>query len=205
MSSSVGIAIFVLVGLMVAAVMRQRAVARLKPVIEAVARKHKATIIQSFLGMPQITKVWNGHAMRLTPMTISTSSAEGGGEMTSVDFDWPGKDAGAFRLREKPDAKRNAVPVVLMGDSTPLTLGNPQLNQRYSAAGINPGEVLRILGNARVAESLVSLPAGADVQVRGGRCYVTVKGHPSGVEDVDRLFATAELLLEASVDLQRRT
>ena len=204
MSSSIGIAIVVLAGLMVAAVMRQRAVARLKPVIEAAARKQKTTIYQSFLGLPQITKVWNGHAMRLTPMIISTSSPEGGGKMTSVDFDWPCKDIGEFRVREKIDAKRNAVPVVLVGDNKPFTLGNPQLDQRYSAAGINPVEALRILGNGRVAESLISLPAGADVQVRGGRCYVTVKGHPSRVEDIDHLFATSELLLEASVDVQRR-
>jgi hypothetical protein len=203
MSSSIGIAIIVVIGLMVAAVMRGRAVAKLKPVLEAAASKHKAKIHWSFLGMPQITKVWNGHAMRLTPMIISTSSPEGSGEMTSVDFDWPWTDVGEFRVREKIEARRNAIPVVLMGGNKPFTLGSPQLDRRYSAAGTNPVAALRIMGNARVAESLISLPGGADVHVRGGRCCVTVKGYPSGVEDVDRLFATSELLLEASMDVRR--
>lgn len=201
MSSSIGIAI--VIGLMVAAVMHGRAVAKLKPVIAAAARKHRATIHKSFLGMPQIIKVWNGHEMRLTPMSISTSSPEGGGVMTCVDFDWPWTDVGEFRVREKIEARRNAVPVALMGGNKPFALGSPQLDRRYSAAGTNPFAALRILGNARVAESIFSLPGGADVHVRGGRCYVTVKGYPSNVEDVDHLFATSELLLKASMDVRR--
>lgn len=202
MSSSIGIAIVVVIGLMIAAVMRRRAVAKLKPVIEAAARKHKATIHQSFLCMPQITKICSGHAMRMTPMSISTSSPEGGGEMTCVDFDWPATDVGEFRVREKVEARRNAIPVVLTGGNKPFALGSPQLDQRYSAAGTNPVAALRILSNERVAESLISLPGGADVHVRGEKCYVTVKGYPSAVEHVDRLFATSELLLEASMDVR---
>lgn len=201
MSVSIGIAIVAVICLMVAAIMRRRAVAKLKPVIEAAARKHNATIHQSMLGMPQITKSWNGHAMRITPMSISTSSPEGGGKMTSVDFDWPATDVGEFRVREKIEERRNAVPIVLMGGNKPFNLGSSQLDRRYSAAGTNPVAALRLLSNARVAESLISLPGGADVHVRGGGCYVTVKGYPSTVEDVDRLFATSELLLEASMDV----
>ncbi|MEW6113166.1 MAG: hypothetical protein AB1664_13635 [Thermodesulfobacteriota bacterium] len=203
MSSGIWIALVVVISLMIAALMRGRAVAKLKPVIEAAAKKHKATIHQSFLGMPQITKVWKGHAMRLTPMNISTTSPEGGGEMTSVDFDWPWRDVGEFRVRERIEARQNAVPVILTGGNQPFTLGGPQLDRRYSAAGTNPVAALQVLGNARVAESLISLPGGADVHVRGGRCYVTVKGYPSAVEDVDCLFATCELLLEASLDVRR--
>lgn len=202
MSVSIGIAIVAVICLMVAAIMRRRAVAKLKPVIEAAARKHNATVHHSFLGMPQITKSWNGHVMRITPMSISTSSPEGGGMMTSVDFDWPATDLGEFRVREKIEARRNAVPIVLMGGNKPFTLGSSQLDRRYSAAGTNPVAALRLLSNARVAESLISLPGGADVHVRGGRCYVTVKGYPSTVEDVDRLLAASELLLEASMDVQ---
>ena len=86
MNSSIGIAIVVVIGLLIAVVMRRRAVAKLKPVMEAAAGSHKATIHQSFLGMPQITKICSGHAMRMTPMSISTSSPEGGGEMTCVDL-----------------------------------------------------------------------------------------------------------------------
>ena len=167
MSSSIGIALVVVIGIMVAAVVRGRAISRLRPVIELAARKHEATIQQSFLGMPQITKVWNGHAMRLTPMRISTASPEGGGEMTTVDFDWPRTDVGDFRVREKIEARRNAVPVVLMGGHEPFTLGSPQLDQRYSAAGTKPVAAMQIFGNRRVAEPLISLPRGADVQLRG--------------------------------------
>jgi hypothetical protein len=203
MGSSIVIAIVVVIGLMIAAMMRRRAVAKLKPVIEAAARKHKATIQQSFLGMPQITKTCSGHAMRMTPMRISTSSPEGGREMTCVDFDWPATNVGEFRVREKAKARRNAFPIALMGGNKPFTLGSPQLDRRYSAAGTSPVAALRLLSNEKVAEALISLPGGADVHVRRGKCYVSVEGYPSTVEHVDRLFATSELLLEASMDVRR--
>jgi hypothetical protein len=83
----------VLLGLIVAAVMRARAISNLKPVIVAAARKHTAEIHQSYLGMPQIIKTFHGWAIRMMPMNVSTSSPEGGGEMTCVDFGPSSSDA----------------------------------------------------------------------------------------------------------------
>lgn len=200
MSSGVGIVIVIMVGLALAGVIHARAIARLKPVIEAAARKHRAQVHQSFPGMPQITKLHRGHVLRLTPMTLSTASPEGGGEMTCVDFEWLAPGMGEFRVREKSEARRNTVPVALMGGDRPFPLGDPGLDERFHATGTNTAAALRVLGRAGVFESIESLPRGADIHIRGGRCSVTVKGYPSTVEEVDRLFALSELLLEASMD-----
>jgi hypothetical protein len=199
MSGSIGIAAVVLIGLIVAAVMRARAISKLKPAIYAAARKHRATIHQSFLGMPQIVKSYCGRAIRMTPMNMSTSSPEGGGEMTCLDFDWPTQEAGEFRMREKSDARRNAVPTALMGGNKAFTLGASEVDERYSIVGTNPAVAMRILNGAAVVESILALPHGADIHVRGNKCYVTVRGFPYQVELIDRLFATSEHLLDASV------
>jgi hypothetical protein len=188
----------VLLGLIVAAVMRARAISNLKPVIVAAARKHRAEIHQSYLGMPQIIKTFHGRAIRMTPMNVSTSSPEGGGEMTCVEFDWPTPGIGDFRMREKPDARRNAVPAAFMGENKSFALGIPQIDERYSVVGTNPEAVTRILTDVAVVESITALPRGADIHVRGTKCHVTAKGFPSEVEIIDRLFATAERLLEAA-------
>jgi hypothetical protein len=161
MGSGVGIAWVAAIGLLVAAVMRARAIANLMPLLEAAARAHQARIHQSFLGMPQITKFHSGHAMRMTLMRVSTSSPEGGGEMTCVDFDWPAPHVGEFRVRERVDARRNAVPVALMGGARPFTLGSPEVDARYLVVGTDPVASLGILGNARVVESIMALPHGA--------------------------------------------
>lgn len=201
MSTGIGIVLIVVLGLIVAAVMRARAIAKLKPVMNAAAKKHKAQIHQSFLGMPQISKTYCGRAIRLTPMNISTSSPQGGGEMTCVDFDWPAPNVGEFRVREKLDARRNAVPIALMGGNKPFTLGNSLLDERYSAAGTNPPAAMRILADAAVLESIISLPDGADIHVKGNKCHVTVEGFPTQTEQVDRLFAASEQLLAASIKM----
>jgi hypothetical protein len=198
MSSSIGIAIVVLIGLIVAVVLRARAISNLKPVIVAAARKHKAEIHQSYLGMPQIIKSFHGRAIRLTPMNVSTSSPEGWGEMTCVDFDWPTLEVGDFRMREKPDARRNAVPGAFMGENKSFALGIPQVDERYSVVGTNREAVTRILTDVAVVESIIALPRGADIHVRGTTCHVTAKAFPGQVDFIDRLFATAERLLEAA-------
>jgi hypothetical protein len=46
--------------------------------------------------------------------------------MTRVDLEWLAPNVGEFRVRQKSDARRNAVPVALMGGSQPFTLGNPR-------------------------------------------------------------------------------
>ena len=61
MSSSIVIVLVVVLGLVAAAIMRARANSRLKPVLDAAARKHTAKIQHSFLGMPQLIKHVGGH------------------------------------------------------------------------------------------------------------------------------------------------
>lgn len=162
---SSGIVIVLIVGLVVAAVLRARSIARLKPVIEAAARKHGAQVRQSVLGMPQITKMHRGHALRLTPMVISTAAPEGGGELTCVDFDWLAPSVGEFCVREKSDALRNRVPLALMGGRRPFTLGDPRWDERFSAEGTDTTAALRVLRCAGVSEGIASLPRGAHVHV----------------------------------------
>jgi hypothetical protein len=198
MSSGIGLTAVAVIGLVVAAVVRARGISRLRPVLETAAGKHQALIQQSFLGMPQLIKTVRGRAMRMTPMTISTASPEGGGEMTCVDFDWPTLAVGEFRMREKPDARRNAVPPALMGGSKPFTVGSARIDERYSLAGTNPEAALRILADAVVLEAVLGLPHGAEIHVRGDKCSVTVKGFARHVEFIDRLFATSEGLLAAA-------
>jgi hypothetical protein len=145
--------------------------------------------------MPQLIKHVGDHSIRMTPMNISTSSPEGGGEMTCVDFDVPGLEVCEFRIREKSDARRNALPAALMGRNTSFTLGIPQIDARFSVVAADVAKAARILTETSVAESIIALPRGADIDVRGGKCYVSVKGLPHDVEFVDRLFDTSERLL----------
>lgn len=121
--------------------------------------------------------------------------------MTCVDFDWPAPNVGELRVREKLDARRNAVPIAIMGGGEPFTLGNPQLDKRYSVAGTNPVAAMRILTDVAIVESIISLPHGADIHIRNSRCYVTLRGFPYHIEHIDRLFATSELLIEASTKI----
>ncbi len=194
-SSSIGIALVVTLGLVVATVLRARTIATLKPVLDVAARKHTAVLHQSLLGMPQITKHVGGRAIRMTPMSVSTSSPEGGGEMTCVDFDWPRLEVGEFRMREKSAARRNAVPTALTGGNQPFTLGIPQLDARFAVVGTNRAEAARILTDTAVVESIIALPRGADIHIRGGKCYVTVSGFPHHIDVIDGLFTTSERLL----------
>jgi hypothetical protein len=203
MSSSIGIILAVTLGLIAAAMMRARANAKLKPVFDMAARKHKAKIHRSFLGMPQLIKHVDHHSIRMTPMSISTSSSEGGGEMTCVDFDLPGFDACEFRIREKSDARRNALPTALMGENKSFALGIPQIDARFSVVGTDVEKTVRILTETSVSESIIALPGGADIHVRGGRGYVSVKGLPHSVDFVDRLFETSELLLASVQNTSR--
>lgn len=199
-SGSVGILVLITLGLALAAVMRARAVTKLKPIIEAAARKHGGEVHQYFLGMPQITKQHRGHVLRLTPMIASTASPDGGTAMTCVDFEWVAPATGEFRIREKSEAQKNKVPQLLMGGTKAFVLGDPRLDARFSAAGTNVAATLRLLGKQSLSDSIASLPKGADIHARSDRCTVAVKGHPATVEDIDRLFTLAEHLLEASMD-----
>ena len=78
--------------------------------LEAAVKKHQASIHDSVLGMPHDVKAVGGRSMGMTLMIVSTSSPEGGGEMSCVDFDLPEVGIGEFRIREKADAGRNACP-----------------------------------------------------------------------------------------------
>lgn len=199
-SGSAGIVALVILGLILATVMRARAVTKLKPIIEAAARKHGGEVHRSFLGMPKITKQHRGHVLRLTPMIASTASPDGGSAMTCVDFEWVAPAIGEFRVREKSEALKNKIPQLLMGGTKAFVLGDPRLDVRFSAVGTNVAAALRLLSKPSVAESIASLPKGADIHARSERCTVTIKGHPATVEEIDRLFALAEHLLEASMD-----
>jgi len=195
MNSGIVIVCVVVLGLVAAAVMRARANAALKPVLDAAARKHTAKIHCPFWGMPQLVKQVGGHTLRMTPMNISTSSPEGGGEMTCVAFEVPGLEACEFRMREKADARRNALPAALMGSKTSFALGIAQIDARFCLVAADAAKAARILTETSVAESISALPQGADIDVRGGKCYVSVKGLPRDVDFVDRLFDTSERLL----------
>jgi len=195
MSSSIVIVLVVVLGLVVAAIMRARANSRLKPVLDAAARKHTAKVQHSFLGMPQLIKQVCGHTLRMTPMNISTASPEGGGQMTCVDFELPGLEAFEFRLREKPDARRNALPAALLGSKTSFALGIAHIDARFCLVAADAAKAARILTETSVAEAISRLPQGADIDVRGGKCYVSVKGLPQDIDFVDRLFDTSERLL----------
>lgn len=195
MSSIIGIALIIMLGLIAAAFMHARANAQLKPVLDMAAIMHKAKIHRSFLCMPQLIKHVGDHSIRMTPMTVSTSSPEGGGKMTCVDFDSPGLEACEFRIREKSDARRNALPAAFMGGNKSFALGIPQIDARFTIVGGNLEKAVRILTETSVAESISALPQGADIHVRGGRCYVSVKGLPHNVDFVDRLFDASERLL----------
>ena len=115
--------------------------------------------------------------------------------MTCVDFDVPGLEVCEFRMREKPDARRNALPQALMGRNTSFALGIPLIDARFSVVAADVAKAARILTETSVAESISALPQGADIDVRGGRCYVSVKGLPHDVGFVDRLFDASERLL----------
>lgn len=202
-SGSAGIVALIMLGLVLAAVMRARAVTKLKPVIEAAARKHGGEVHQSFLGMPRITKRHRGHVLRLTPMIASTASPDGGSTMTCVDFEWVAPAVGEFRVREKSKALRNKIPEALMGGSDTFMLGNSRLDDRFIAVGTNVAGALRVLRQPSISEGIASLPEGADIQVRSGRCMLAVKGFPASVEEIDRLFMLGEQLLDALMDTSR--
>ncbi len=195
--SPIVITLVVALGLIFAAVMRARAVSRVKPVLEVAAKKHQASIHHSVLGMPHVIKTAAGQAMRLTLMTVSISSPEGGGEMACVDFDLPRVGIGEFRIREKADAKRNAMPAVLMGGNATFSLGIPQVDERFLMVAAHPKDVSRMLAETALVASIVDLPRGADIRVKDGRCYVAVKGFPYHIDTIDRLFAVSEQLLAA--------
>ena len=81
--------------------------------------------------------------------------------MTCVDFDVPGLEVGEFRIREKPDARRNALPQALMGLNTSFALGIPQIDARFSVVAADVAKAARILTETSVAESIMCVAAGS--------------------------------------------
>lgn len=193
MSNEFAIALIVIVGVIVAAIMHARATSRITPVLEAAAIKHNATVRRSAIGLPQIYKTVDGRVFRMTPMNKSTSSAGGGGAMTCVDFETLRSDVSDFRIREKADYRRNALPRVLMGADQPFTLEVPELEARFRGVGSNADQARRIIQHDLVVKSILALPPGADIRVQGGKCYISVDGLPDDIDFVDRLFSASEL------------
>ena len=176
--------------------MHLRGKAKIKPIINAVAKKYQGTVNQPLLGMPQVVMKRQGSVLRITAMSKSLDTPQGGGEMTCVDFDIGKSAAGNFRVQEQSDFKRTAVPKALMGQSQPFTTGMREFDTRFASCASNATQATRILKDPSLAKAILAMPRGADIRVQDGRCYVSVDGHPQDVAFVDRLILTAECLIE---------
>lgn len=197
MSSPFFIAAFVVGFLILGFFMHRREKAKIRPVFDAVAKKYQGTVSHPFLGMPQLVIKRQGSALRITAMSKSLDTPQGGGEMTCVDFDIGKSAAGNFRVQEQSDFKRTAVPKALMGQSQPFTTGMREFDTRFASCASNATQATRILKDPSLAKAILAMPRGADIRVQDGRCYVSVDGHPQDVAFVDRLILTAECLIES--------
>lgn len=197
MSGSFFIPVVVIGFLILGFFMHRREKAKIKPVFDAVAKKYGGNLSHPFLGMPQLVVNTQGSVLRITAMSKSLDTPQGGGKMTCVDFDIEKNAVGDFRVQEKSHFKRTAVPRVLMGQSQPFTTGMCEFDSRFASCASNATQADRILKDPSVSKAILAMPHGADIRLQDGRCYISVDGHPQDVASVDRLIFTAECLIES--------
>ena len=128
-------------------------------------------------------------------MSKSTSSPEGGGEMTCVDFDVAPHVVAEFRVRERVDARRNALPALLKGGRKTFLLGDAGFDLRFHGEGLDPARAKWIMSEPSLFQAVLALPRGADIRIEAGRCYIAVDGFPKDQQCFDRLLAVSERLL----------
>lgn len=200
MSSQFFIAVAAIGFFILGVFMYLRGKAKIKLVIDAVAKKYQGTVSQPFLGMPQVVIKKQGSVLRMTAMSKSLDTPQGGGKMTCVEFDIGENAAGNFRVQERSDFKRTAVPKALMGQNQPFTTGMREFDTRFASCASNATRAIRILKDPSLAKAILAMPRGTDIRVHDGRCHVCVDGHPHDVAFVDRLILAAECLIESSAN-----
>jgi hypothetical protein len=196
MSTQFVIAVVVLAFLAFGMFMHSRAKAKIRPVFDAAAKKYQGTVRQSILAMPQLVVERRGIALRITAMSRSLDTPQGGGDITCIDFD-VGKRIGNFRVQEQSDFNRTAVPKAFMGESQPFTTGIREFDARFASCASNATQAKRVLKDPSLLEAILALPHGADIRVRDGKGYVSVDSHPDDIAFVDRMMSTAEHLMES--------
>lgn len=194
MTGYYAIGLLIALGMVLAVIMRARQTSRATPVLEAVAQRHNGRIQRSVIGMPQLFVQVDGHELRITLMNNSTSSAEGGGDITVVDFDASAYGVRDLRVRERYAHLRNAVPAGLQG-CTELDLGVPDFDERFHTCAVDVEEARRILNRPGLISAFIDSPRGTDVRIQAGTCYVSVDGHPDNAQAVERLMGFSERLI----------
>ncbi len=178
-------------------VMHFRQKKRLDPVFDALARKYQGVVSQPGIGMPQVTFKKGGIALRITAMSKSLDAPEGGGEITCVDFDAGNRTVRDFRIQEQAAFERTAVPEALTGQSQRFATGGRAFDSRFVGVSSNPVQTKRMLDDPSLLEVILAMPSGADIQLKDGRCCVSVDGHPQDPAFVDRIVVVAERLMES--------
>ncbi len=195
MDSTIYILLAVLTLLVIAGVLYVRARSALTPILEQAAREYGGSVRSTFPGLPQWNFVLEGISVRLTPMTSSTSSPDGGGSITVLDFDVAAFNVADLRVREKVDARRNAVPASLENAGESIEIEHQGFDARFHIHARQGEETKRMLLEPTLFSALLDLPSGADLRIEHGVCHVSVNGHPRDIAFVRTLRSVAQELI----------
>lgn len=199
----VEITIFLLAVFAIAAFMTWRSKSQIRPIVAKAAAKRQGRVLESLIGLPQLIADVRGTTVRLTPMSKSHSSPDGG-DMTCLDFNIAPMQLSAFRLQEMADFRRSALPAALMEGHKIITLDNPKFDARFRLFAVDPLQAKRILQTPKLTVEILQTSQGADIHIEEGKCHVVVNGLPGDLQFVDALIGLAELLVECFADEQLR-
>lgn len=159
------------------------------------SNKYNAYIKKSTFGITQLIICLNDKQFRITPMYKSTSSAEGGGEMTCIDFPIKSSNTLDFRIQEKTSFKRTASPKELLYNSDSTLFQIPELDSRFVVKGLNNNYIEQFKSNPIFTKSIINLPSGADIQVKNQKATITVNGFPEEIGFIDTLINISQNLI----------
>lgn len=191
MDSSVFILLVVLTFLVIAGVLYARARTALTPILEQAAREFGGSVRSAFPGLPQWNFELDGIPARLTPMTSSTSSSQGGAPITVLDFRVTAFDVADLRIREIADTRRNVVPATFENGGEWIALEHQGFDARFRIHARDGKEARSIFLDPNLLPDILNLPAGADIHIEDGICTISVNGHP-------RNFAFLQVLITAA-------
>jgi hypothetical protein len=185
-------------GLILGMFFQRRGRARLAPLLREATRKYGGSVRLSGLALPQFITTLRGTRLRLTPMTSSLSSSDGGRDITCVDFELRSGGVDELRVQEWVQHRRSAMPWGIGDPGKSFKLDRKDFDTRFHAAAANARQARDILLDGALLKALLALPSGADLQVRkDGRCSISIHGHPRDLSSVECLLGAADGLLAA--------
>lgn len=170
---------------------------KLLPFFERQALRLKGKVVkEGWFIQPQLKFPLNGVEVRLTAMSPGTS-AERSANITVMDFSVPGSNPAEIRIIERRNAFKTVLDSTLPAQQEMIATGNPAFDERFELRAPGAQAAAPLLTDGGLQRSLLELPSGADICVKGGKCSISVDGYPDSDEIVDRLSAAAEKLSNA--------